>query len=51
MWSSARALALATLEDLDVRVGLVGERGLEAMAVVVDERQLRARVRTLAPDD
>lgn len=45
------ALALAALEDLDVRVGLVGERGLEAMTVVVAEAQLRAGMRALAPHD
>ena len=31
-----RALALAALEDLDVRIGLVSQRGLKAMTVVVD---------------
>jgi hypothetical protein len=36
------ALALAALEDLDVRVGLVSQRGLKAMTVVVGEAQLRA---------
>ena len=45
------ALALAALEQLDVRVGLVGERGLEAMTVVVGEAQLRAGMRALAPHD
>jgi hypothetical protein len=46
-----RALALTALEDLDVRVGLVGERGLEAVAVVIGEGQLSAGMRTLAPDE
>jgi len=32
-------------------LGLVGERGLEAVAVVVGERELGARVRALAPDE
>ena len=41
----ARALAVATLEDGDVGVGLVGEDRLEAVPVVVGERQLRAGVR------
>ncbi len=44
------ALALAALKQLDVAVGLVGERRLEAMAVVIGEGQLRAGMRTLAPD-
>jgi hypothetical protein len=35
----------------DVAVGPVGEDRLEAVAVVVGEGQLRARVRALAPDD
>ena len=46
-----RALALAALEDLDVGVGLVGQDGLEAMAVMVGEGQLRAGMRALAADD
>jgi hypothetical protein len=32
-------------------IGLVGQQGLEAMAVVVGERQLRAGMRALATDD
>jgi hypothetical protein len=32
---------LATLKHLDIRAGLVGQHGLEAMAVMVGERQLR----------
>jgi hypothetical protein len=48
---SACALALAALENLDVRVRLVGQDGLEAMAVMIGERQLRARVRALAADE
>ena len=47
----AGALAVTALEDGDVLVGLVGEDRLEAVAVVVGERQLRAGVRALAPDD
>jgi len=39
------ALAVATLENLDVAIGLVGQGGLEAVAVVVGERQLRAWMR------
>ena len=46
----ARAGAVVTLE-LGDRAGLVGEDGLEAVPVVVGERQLRAGVRALAPDD
>jgi hypothetical protein len=46
-----RTLALATLEHLDVGVGLVGQDTLEAVAVVVGERQLCAGMRALAPDD
>lgn len=38
-------------EDLDVGVGLVGQDGLEAMAVVVAAGQLRAGMRALTPDD
>jgi hypothetical protein len=47
----ARALAVAALEDVDVVVGLVGQDRLEAISVVVGEGELRAGVRTLAPDD
>src|SRR5207237_2622362 len=39
------------LDDGDVLVGLVGEDRLEAVAVVIGERQLRAGVRTLTPHD
>lgn len=39
------------LEHLNVRVGLVSQDGLKAMAVVVGEGQLRAGMRALAPDD
>src|ERR1035437_8778416 len=46
-----RVLAVTALQHRDVRVGLVGEDRLEAVAVMVGERQLRAGVRTLAPDD
>jgi hypothetical protein len=46
-----RVLAPAMLEHLDIRVGLVGQDGLEAMAVMVGKRQLRAGMRALAPDD
>jgi hypothetical protein len=38
-----RALALAALEDLDVGGELVGQDGLEAMAVVVGERGVQPR--------
>src|SRR5215212_9532740 len=51
MRSSTWALAVAALELGDVVVDLVGEDGLEAVAVVVGERQLRAGVRALAPHD
>jgi hypothetical protein len=46
-----RVLAVAALQDGDVLVGLVGEDRLDAVAVVVGERQLRAGVRTLTPHD
>ena len=46
----AGAAAVVTLE-LGDRAGLVGEDRLEAVPVVVGERQLRAGVRALAPDD
>ncbi len=42
---------MAALDDRDVLVGLVGEDRLEAVAVTIGERQLRAGVRALAPDD
>ena len=45
------ALAMAQLERLDVGVGLVGQDGLEAVAVVIGEGQLRAGMRALAPHD
>src|ERR1019366_9770060 len=45
------ALAVTTLEHGDVLVGLVGEDRLEAVAVVVGERQLRAGMRALTPND
>ena len=48
---NAGALAVTTFQDGDVRIGLVGEDRLEAVPVVVGERQLRARVRTLATDN
>ena len=44
-------LAVAALEHRDVLVGLVGEDRLEAVPVVVGERQLRAGMGTLAPHD
>jgi len=44
-------LAVAALDDRDVLVVLVGEDRLEALAVVVGDRQLRAWVRPLAPHD
>jgi hypothetical protein len=44
-------LAVAALDLGEVGVGLVGEDGLEAVAVMVGERELRAGVRALAPDD
>ncbi len=47
----SRAGAVAALDRGDVGIGLVGEDGLEAMAVVVGERQLSARVGALATDD
>ncbi len=40
MRSSTRALAVPQLQPSKVRVGLVGEEDLEAMAVVVAESQL-----------
>ena len=46
-----RVLAVATLDVGDVLVGLVGQDRLEAVAVMVGERELRAGVRALAPDD
>ena len=46
-----RVLAVATLDLGDVLVGLVGQDRLEALAVMVGERELRAGVRALAPDD
>jgi hypothetical protein len=50
--SSTRARsAVPTLDHRDVLVGLVGEDRLEAVAVVVGERELRAVVRALAGDD
>ena len=45
------ALAVTALEDGDVGVGLVGQDRLEAVPVVIGERQLRAGMRTLTPDD
>ena len=45
------ALAVTALEHGDVRVGLVGQDRLEAVSVVVGERQLRAGVRTLPAND
>ena len=48
---AARALAMAQLEPLNVGVELVGQDGLEAAAVVVGERQLRAGVRALTTHD
>jgi hypothetical protein len=45
------ALAVAAPQHGDVRIRLVGKDRLEAVAVVVGERQLRAGVRTLAPDN
>ena len=47
----AGALAMATLKDRDVRIGLVGQDRLEAVPVVIGERQLRAGVWTLTPND
>ena len=46
-----RVLAMAALEHGDLSVVLVGEDRLEAIAVVVGERQLRAGVRALTPHD
>ena len=46
-----RVLAVTALDDGDVLVGLVGQDRLEAIAIMVGERQLRAGVRALAPDD
>jgi len=45
------ALAVAAFEHGDVLVGLVGEDRLEAESVVVGERELRAGVWALPPDD
>ena len=42
---------MTALQHGDVGVGLVGEDRLEAVTVVVGERQLRAGVRALAADD
>jgi hypothetical protein len=42
-------LALTALKQLDVRFGLVGERRLEALAVMVGEGQLRAGMRRSRP--
>ncbi len=42
---------MAALDRGDVLVWLVSEDRLEAVAVVVCERELRAGVRALAPDD
>ena len=47
----AGALAVAALEQGDVRLVLVGQQDLEAVAVVVGDRQLGTRVGALAPDD
>jgi hypothetical protein len=47
----AGALAVTSLQDGDVGIGLVGQDRLEAVSVVVGERQLRAGVGRLAPDD
>jgi len=47
----AGALAVAALQDGGVLVGLVGEDGLEAIAVGVGERELGAGVRALAADE
>jgi hypothetical protein len=44
----AGAGAVLALQGGDVGAGLVGEDGLEAVAVVVGERQLGARMGTLA---
>jgi hypothetical protein len=51
MWSSTPARAVAAFELGDVLAGLVGEGGLEAVAVVVGERQLRAGMWALATDE
>jgi len=49
MWFFATgALAVTALKGLDVGVGLVGQDGLEAVGVVVGERQLRAGIRAHA---
>jgi hypothetical protein len=45
------ALTLSALEGRDLPVGLVGQDRLEAVAIVIGERQLRAGVWTLRPDD
>ena len=45
------ALSVMSLQDGDVRVGLVGQDRLEAVSVVVSERQLRAGVWTLTTND
>lgn len=45
------ALALTALKDGDVGIVLVCEEDLEAVPIVVGERQLRTGVRALAPND
>ena len=47
----ACAGAVAALQQRDVRVGLVGQDRLEAVAVMVGERQLRAGMRALTAND
>ena len=46
-----RVLAVQRFERGDVRIGLVGDEALKTVTVEVGERQLRARVRSLAPAD
>jgi hypothetical protein len=46
----AGAGAVVALEDGDVAAGMVGQDRLEAVPVVVAERQLRAGMRALTPD-
>ena len=45
MRSDAGALTVTALQDGDLGVGLVGQDRLEAVSVVVGERQLRAGMR------
>jgi hypothetical protein len=47
----ACAGAVTTLHQCDVRVGLVGQDRLKAVAVMVGERQLRAGMRARTPYD